>query len=747
MFNPRPKQQKVIDFTQGRMGVAAVPGSGKTQTLSFLAARLIHEGYIEEGQEILVVTLTNSAVGNFQSRIDGFIHQYGMIKGIGYRVRTLHGLAHDIVRERPDLVGLPTQFNIIDDREAHLMLENSVRDWLLANPELENLYFEPDNRIKNQKKWVDTIVDCCGAFIRTAKDLQMDSFELSAHLSALDVESILLRMGCEVYADYTRKLSLREGVDFDDLIRYALRALNTDPDFLKRLRHRWPYVLEDEAQDSSHLQEEILELLTAEGGSWVRVGDPNQAIFETFTTADPKLLRNFIERDDVEEAQLTNAGRSSQKIIDLANHLVNWTVNEHPVKELRDALYEAYIEETPPGDPQPNPSDEESTIRIYPPSKRISSERETQIVIRFLQNWLEQEHHNEETVAILVPTNYLGEKVIEALKEAQIPYVELLRNTANTRRTAQQLEAIIYALAHPTDIRYLQKAYETIRQPKEIVEEELRFIAEETSRQLRTCRFVEEYLYPLGGTDWLESIANDIEAAVYEQLEWLRTLFRRWQAAVMLPIDQLILTIAADLYQEPADLALSHKFAQMLEFFARSHQAWSLDEFAAELNEISTSQRKFSGLSVEDTGFDPDSHRGKVVVSTMHKAKGLEWDIVYLMSVSNYDFPSLDPFDQYYAEKFFIRDNLNLQEETLAQLKALISNDRDQLWLPEGEATINAREGIAEERLRLLYVGITRARKELIMLYNIGTFKKNVPAKAYLELFAWWEEVKNETAA
>jgi DNA helicase-2/ATP-dependent DNA helicase PcrA len=127
----------------------------------------------------------------------------------------------------------------------------------------------------------------------------------------------------------------------------------------------------------------------------------------------------------------------------------------------------------------------------------------------------------------------------------------------------------------------------------------------------------------------------------------------------------------------------------------------------------------------------------------MHKAKGLEWDVVYLLSVSNYDFPSLDPYDSYYAEKFFIRNNLNLQEETLSQLDALIVGDMDTLYQPEGAATVAAREGIAEERLRLLYVGITRARKELFILFNTGTFKKNVPAKPYLELAAWWEEVNH----
>ena len=70
----------------------------------------------------------------------------------------------------------------------------------------------------------------------------------------------------------------------DDLIRLALEALQLDGEYLKRLQARWPYILEDEAQDSSRLQEEILRLLAGESGNWVRVGDPNQAIYETFTT-------------------------------------------------------------------------------------------------------------------------------------------------------------------------------------------------------------------------------------------------------------------------------------------------------------------------------------------------------------------------------------------------------------------------------------------------------------------------------
>jgi len=113
MFKPRPKQLEILQYSTGKMGISAVPGSGKTQTLSYLAANLLFEGRIDDDQEILIVTLVNSAVNNFSNRISGFMQEFGLLPGVGYRVRTLHGLAHDIVRERPDLVGLSNEFTIV----------------------------------------------------------------------------------------------------------------------------------------------------------------------------------------------------------------------------------------------------------------------------------------------------------------------------------------------------------------------------------------------------------------------------------------------------------------------------------------------------------------------------------------------------------------------------------------------------------------------------------------------------------
>ena len=132
--------------------------------------------------------------------------------------------------------------------------------------------------------------------------------EILAALQGYQGDLPLAQICAQIYQDYDRALAYRGAVDFQDLIRLALHVLRHDSDFLAALQRKWVYILEDEAQDSSRLQEEILRLLAGESGNWVRVGDPNQAIFETFTTADPKYLREFISAPGVDGRELPNSG-------------------------------------------------------------------------------------------------------------------------------------------------------------------------------------------------------------------------------------------------------------------------------------------------------------------------------------------------------------------------------------------------------------------------------------------------------
>ena len=735
MFKPRPKQREVLRYRQGYLGVAAVPGSGKTATLSYLASTLLAETDLEEGQEILIVTLVNSAVANFARQINEYVKSTGLLPGFGYRVRTLHGLANDIVRRKPTVAGLDEAFLIVDERESNEILAAAVESWMGRSPEAPDDWLAPkylDNANYRFYRWGQVLTDTARDFIRRAKDALLSPEDLKQGLAERGDQLVLARICAEIYEDYERALRYRGAVDFQDLICLALRVLNSDPTYLEALRRKYRFILEDEAQDSSLLQERILRLLAGEAGNWVRVGDPNQAIFETFTTADPKYLRAFIGADGVTGRELPNSGRSTLSIQRLANHLIDWSlIHSHPAIRERIPLSAPMIQPTPAGDPQPNPPDAPAAVVLYP--EAYSATKEAVIVTESCKRWLEA--NPDQTAAILVARNTRGSEIVKFLREKRVPYVENLNTTSSTRAVVGSLALILEYLADPKEAKKLAKVYQVTRRAEQDDAGAAAAI-ERVMTGLGRISAVEEYIAPRL-SDWLEeALSADEQAELHAQLTAFREQVSTWLRAAELPIDQLILTVAGDVFSDVGDIATAHMVALYLARLGETHPQMRLPDFAAELRDIAANRRKFVGLHDDDAQFDPDAHKGKVTVTTLHKAKGLEWDRVYLISVNNYDFPSAEPNDSFIGEKWFIRDDLNLSAEALAQLGALQSGAD----YNEGFASLDARIEYAAERLRLLYVGITRARKALTITWNTGRRGDATEATASLALRTFWEE-------
>jgi DNA helicase II / ATP-dependent DNA helicase PcrA len=757
-FTPRPSQSRILEYSGGMLGVAAVPGSGKTHTLSALAAHLIAQGKLGAGQEILIVTLVNSAVENFTARLLAFAGEMDLIPELGHRIRTLHGLAHDIVRENPPLAGLDKQFTIVDEAASTAMIRDAARSWAQAHPEVRDAYVRGDFTEQRMfdiadRLWPELIETVAGSFIRAAKDRRLSPWELEQQLATQPADLPLARMGIEIYTAYQKALAYRGAVDFDDLIRLAAGMLDASAELLERLRFRWPYILEDEAQDSSQLQQHILSALAGPGGNWVRVGDPNQAIFETFTTADPDLLREFIKLNP--NVPMPESGRCQRSIMQLANRLIEWTTSSHPVEAVRSALSVPEIIGVPPGDPQPNPPEDPTGVHFV--SAALTPDEEIQVAVKSIRDWLP--NHLDATVAVLASTNDHAANMVRALQARSIPCRELLRSTSPTRAVAGSLSHALACLADPGSPAKLAKAYRVWRRDwrsDKNQEKVVRRVAAELGR----IRRVEDYFSP----GIVEDISNrravpsepssspphglsdEEQAAITSELEAFRRIAARWQQATVLPIDQLVLALAQDIFVSSAELALAHKLALVMGQLAAENSHWRLPELMPHLNQIARNKRKFIGFSADDTGFVPDDHKGEVVVATLHKAKGLEWDRVYLISVNDYDFPAGMPGDVYVSEKWFIRDGLNLEAEALAQLGAIGLRPKSEPHV-EGAGTKRARLEYARERVRLLFVGITRARKELILISNTGRRGNARPAVALVALEDWWDRVHPAAAS
>ena len=275
--------------------------------------------------------------------------------------------------------------------------------------------------------------------IRYAKDREMTPEALRLHLDDLPMPLPLAEMGLALYADYQRALHYRGAVDFDDLIRLALLALKLDEGLVERLRHQWPYILEDEAQDSSRLQEEILRRLSGPDGNWVRLGDPNQAIYETFTTANPEYLLRFRQEPGVVRRDLPESGRSMPAIIAIANHLIQWSQHLDPQDPLHRALALPEIQPTGLDDPQPNPADQPEKIVLY--AKRLEAAEEIRLVGQSIENWLKDEANQQLTVAVLTPRNIRGYEVVDELRRRGIEVVDSLLNSTSATRAAASTAA------------------------------------------------------------------------------------------------------------------------------------------------------------------------------------------------------------------------------------------------------------------------------------------------------------------
>jgi DNA helicase-2/ATP-dependent DNA helicase PcrA len=701
-----------------------------------------------------VVTYMNSAVDNLSHRIRRQMEESGVRQG-RYEVRTLHSLAREIVLEQPGLAGVVPAFPVLDDRTSHALLDRAVEHWLAGHPDLWDVLLDVDTS-DARNFWRQRIGEMAAAVVRVAKNRRWRPQAILERLTGRPFDSgpfgasaqgraypDLLRMAVEIYGLYQSYVETTGGLDFDDLVWRAVDLLEAHPDFLARMRQRWPYILEDEAQDSVPLQEELLALLAGPEGNWVRVGDPNQAITSTFTAAHPRHFRAFMERPDVQTITMPETGRCAPRIMALANYLVEWVCEQHPLPEVRERAFRfQMMEPAPPGDPQPNPPDEPRNVAIHVPGYARREENELPRVAGMLERYLDR--FPERTLAVLVPTNEVGYRMAEVLAARSLPYEELLESSTQARGVAGALGALLAFAAAPLEREHLARAFEAlvdrewlalseVERPALSEVEGLALAKERTpespvtgpdqvpqrrnpakasertrlARLLRSCRATERLLFPGEGEDPLDALPTG--RATPEDLEQLAPfldLLRRALAAASLPVDQFVLVLAADLFTKPVELATAQQVAAFLRRLAEADPSLRLPDLAEELGRIAAGRRRFLGIAEDDTGFTPSA--GRITVATQHRAKGLEWDLVCLVGIDRFWVPHdlgqafLGSYEQLGG---------NPTATVQAQLRAAMG---DPGAAPTtAEATRQANLETIAERLRLLYVGITRAQRHL----------------------------------
>ncbi|PSB04724.1 ATP-dependent helicase [Merismopedia glauca] len=690
-------QQRLAQWQGGELAVSAVPGAGKSTGMAIASALTIAREQLHSRKQLVIVTFTRSAAANIKAKIRQCLRGL-YLPPTGFVVNTLHGLALNIASRHPDKSGLNLDgLTVISPNQNHRLIRNCVEHWIANHPRLyyallEGTEFdgEETERIRRQSVLrTEVLPEIVKTVIHEAKSsglLPQDLWELSQQAGG---NYQILAIAAGLYEQYQQLLQQRDLIDYDEMILAALRVL--DNDSARRLWQEQVFaVFEDEAQDSTPLQTKLLEILATDANNsqlnLVRVGDPNQAINSTFTPADPIYFRKFCQSCDDRDrlATMAQAGRSSQIVIDAANFVLDW-VSKSKVAGNEEPFSYQLIRPVNPGDPQPdaNPQPTGKGLEIHTPRDVYHSVEliGNRIVELFREN-------PEANAAVLVRENRQGTFVAQ-----QLSYLRSLKPKIEVYDVAQsdryslvpgEVLSLLQFASRPHSPNYLKAALEALVQRKLIPTQDLNALS----------TLPEKFLYP-GPLDPQPS------ATVLAARNVCRRLL---DARLQLPSYQLIPFIAAEILKyDKNELATADKLAERIS--QQTHGNNTLGNAIAALTEIVTAE-SFDAVETEE----PETRYlrpRQLTIITMHKAKGLDWDYVFIPFLHEDNIPGSPWVPN--AAKFL--GDFTLSEVARAQIRTSLHGDK---VLPEAELAWQQATNLkTAEEFRLLYVAMTRAKRLL----------------------------------
>ena len=297
----REGQKEVMKYKAGVLAVPSVPGAGKTTVITAKTAELISEGVNKDGK-VLIVTFTNSAVSNFKAKLKKLLEDKNINSNKGWECKTLHSLANSIIKESPKHANLDEEFEVLTEiecieiiRNHYLNIYNSGNNKeFITNMLNDSKPMSHEEFVKVEKQWNDRFISIVKNMIGIIKSMNVDYVKVQAVLrSGADINNIM-KIILNLFVLYEKELIIRGKIDYNDIIVRGYNLLEGNEEILAEFQSIYSFVFEDEAQDSSVMQERILGLISKGNNNLVRVGDPNQAIMATFTNSDFRLFKSFL---------------------------------------------------------------------------------------------------------------------------------------------------------------------------------------------------------------------------------------------------------------------------------------------------------------------------------------------------------------------------------------------------------------------------------------------------------------------
>ncbi|GBF23418.1 DNA helicase II / ATP-dependent DNA helicase PcrA, partial [Candidatus Gastranaerophilus sp. (ex Termes propinquus)] len=618
-ITPRQDQKAVLDYTGGKMAVSAVAGSGKTTIMLALILKLLEGGVSAEN--IFVLTFMESAARNFKERIkENFLH----INELPH-ISTIHGLALRILKENNNcaLVGLDSDFEIIDEVKRTAFLSEIIFSYEMG-PDAVELYDRAISAFKNDY------------------DSSIKNVKNAAPKSALFKK---------IFSSYQGVLSLHNCIDYDDLLLLALKVLKTNEGARLYYQRCAKYVIEDEAQDSSALQQELLTLLSAGSGNIIRCGDVNQAITSTFSNSDTAGFKKFIEQNA--STKMDRSERCSKGVYTLANSLI-----EEGKKHCPGAFLEIQMKPVLGKNPE---WENELAARVFD-----TQEQERAFVLSEIRKIFA--HSPNATVGLLLRSNWSVNGWAEYFEQNKIDttvHTDALLNNP----VFEIVLGVFNFILEPKNNEGIIRLYKTFTSQG--------FYADEP-----------ELVGFIQGLDKPFVLSEGQYFALWWDLNY-------FLGRSFLEPEELALEIG-NFYSRAGQFENSDANSILVSLIVSkiskttTAAANSFEALVARLNSAAGRASKF-GIKFFDRKAQQE-RGGSVEIMTIHKAKGDEFDFVFVPELSAENM-NLD------ADKIKLKKNSTFTEK----LKTAPRTDEE------------LRREIAQENYRLLYVAITRAKKSLTL--------------------------------
>ncbi len=618
-------QLAAVLYNEGPSLVIAGAGSGKTRVLTYKVAHLMEQGL--EPWRILALTFTNKAAREMRDRIGKRVGEH---RARYLWMGTFHSMFLRILRAEAEYIGFPPNFTIYDQTDSKSLLKSIIKEMQL-----------------DDKTYKSNVVQCR---ISNAKNRLMTAQMYAADaLAVADDRQAKVPATRDIYLRYQERCRQAGAMDFDDILLYTYLLFKQHPEVLERYAEQFAYVLVDEYQDTNYAQHCIVWQLTQSRQRVCVVGDDAQSIY-SFRGANIDNILGFTRQySDARVFKLEENYRSTQMIVGAANSLI-----DKNSEQIRKEVYSRQEVGAPL-----------QLIEAY------SDVEEGEMVVRRILTLKRREDLSNDSFAILYRTNAQSRVFEEVLRKNAIPYRIYGGLSFYQRKEVKDVIAYFRMAVNPHD----EEAF------KRVINYPARGIGDTTVGKIMAAASDHSVSLwtVIGDPAAYNLIVNKGTITkltnFYNLVSGFMEQVSRADAYELARMVVQGAGIMTDLMQDTtvegrSRLENVQELMDGMHDFVRSRQeegdeAIGLSDFLSDV-----------ALLTDQDSDDDDSD--KVTLMTVHAAKGLEFDTVFIVGMEEQLFPSMMAYD------------------SIRQM---------------------------EEERRLLYVAITRAEKRCILSYAKSRFR------------------------